>query len=57
MDAESIADLVGLGVGLLVLLGLTIVQWRSYKREHGEGFIHQWLADRHMLDWHHRPKH
>lgn len=57
MDAESIAGLVGLAVGLLVLLALTIFESRSYKREHnGEGMIHHWLATHHMLDWR-RPKH
>jgi hypothetical protein len=57
MDAESIAGLVGLAVGLLVLLALTLFEARSYKREHdGEGHIHHWLATHHMLDWR-RPKH
>jgi hypothetical protein len=57
MDAESIAGLVGLAVGLLVLLALTIFEARSYKREHnGEGYIQHWLATHHMLDWR-RPKH
>jgi hypothetical protein len=57
MDAESIAGLVGLAVGLLVLLALTIFESRSYKREHnGEGMIHHWLAEHHMLGWH-RTKH
>lgn len=56
MDAESIAGLVGLGVGLPVLVGLTVFESRSYKREHGEGAIHHWLATHHMLDWRH-PKH
>ncbi|HWX11757.1 MAG TPA: hypothetical protein VNZ04_07130 [Trinickia sp.] len=56
MDAESIAGLVGLAVGLLVLLALTIFESRSYKREHGEGLIHHWLAAHHMFDWR-RPKH
>ncbi|CAB3649158.1 hypothetical protein [Trinickia soli] len=52
MDAESIAGLVGLAVGLLVLLALTIFESRSYKREHqGEGMVHHWLAQHHMLDW------
>lgn len=52
MDAESIAGLVGLAVGLLVLLALTIFEARSYKRDHGgEGMVHHWLAEHHMLDW------
>ena len=52
MDAESIAGLVGLAVGLLVLLALTIFESRSYKREHqGEGMIHHWLAEHHLFDW------
>ena len=52
MDDESIAWLVGLAVGLLVLLALTIFESRSYKRDHGgEGMIHHWLAAHHMLDW------
>jgi hypothetical protein len=49
MDPESIAGLVGLAVGLLVLLGLTIYESRSYKREHGEGMIHHWLAEHHVF--------
>ncbi|WP_206952642.1 hypothetical protein [Trinickia acidisoli] len=54
MDAESIAGLTGLAAGLLVLLALTIFESRSYKREHnGEGMIHHWLAEHHMLDWRH----
>jgi hypothetical protein len=56
MDAESIAGLVGLAVGLLVLFALTVFESLSYKREHGEGFIHHWLAAHHMLDWR-RTKH
>jgi hypothetical protein len=56
MDAESIAGLVGLCVGLLVLLALTIFETRSYKREHGEGMLHHWLAEHHMTGWH-RTKH
>jgi hypothetical protein len=57
MDAESIAGLVGLAVGLLVLLALTVFESRTYKREHnGEGFIHHWLATHRMLDWR-RPRH
>ncbi|HEV3104644.1 MAG TPA: hypothetical protein VGZ01_03020 [Trinickia sp.] len=57
MDPESIAGLVGLAVGLLVLLALTIFESRSYKREHnGEGMIHHWLAEHHMFD-RRRPKH
>jgi hypothetical protein len=57
MDAESIAGLTGLAVGLLVLLALTIFESRAYRREHhGEGVIHHWLAEHHMLDWR-RPKH
>ncbi len=57
MDAESIAGLVGLAVGLLVLLALTIFETRSYKREHnGEGMLHHWMAEHHMLDWR-RPRH
>jgi hypothetical protein len=56
MDAESIAGLVGLAVGLLVLLALTIFESRSYKREHGEGYIHHWLTAHHMFD-RRRPRH
>ncbi len=32
MDAESIAGLVGLAIGLLVLLALSIFESRAYKR-------------------------
>jgi hypothetical protein len=56
MDAESIAGLVGLAVGLLVLLALTIFETRSYKREHGEGMLHHWMNEHHMLGWR-RPRH
>lgn len=57
MDAESIAGLVGLCVGLLVLLALTIFETRSYKREHnGEGMVHHWLSEHHLPGWH-RTKH
>jgi hypothetical protein len=56
MDAESIAGLVGLAVGLLVLLVLTIFESRSYKREHGKGLIHHWLEAHRIFDWR-RPKH
>ena len=57
MNAESIAGLVGLAAGLLVLLALTIFESRAYKRDHnGEGLIHHWLAAHHMLDWR-RPRH
>jgi hypothetical protein len=55
MDSETIAGLVGLGVGLLVLLGLTMFESREYKREHeGEGMIHHWMAAHHLLDRFHR---
>ena len=55
MDAESIAGLVGLGVGLLVLVALSVFESRTYRREHnGEGMMHHWLAEHHMLDWMHR---
>jgi hypothetical protein len=55
MDAESIAGLVGLGVGLLVLIALSVFESKSYRREHnGEGMMHHWLAEHHMLDWMHR---
>jgi hypothetical protein len=55
MDAETIAGLVGLAVGLLVLLGLSIFESRAYKQEHdGEGMMHHWLAEHHVLDRMHR---
>ncbi|WP_322043098.1 hypothetical protein [Paraburkholderia sp. J67] len=51
MDAETIAGLIGLAVGLLVLLGLSIFESRVYRREHnGEGMMHHWLATHHVLD-------
>ncbi|WP_164707897.1 hypothetical protein [Paraburkholderia phosphatilytica] len=51
MDAETIAGLIGLSVGLLVLIGLTIFESRLYKREHdGEGMVHHWLAAHHVFD-------
>jgi hypothetical protein len=55
MNSESIAGLVGLGIGLLVLVALSVFESRSYRREHnGEGMVHHWLAEHHMLDWRHR---
>jgi hypothetical protein len=55
MDAESIAGLAGLCVGLLVLLGLSIFESRAYRKEHdGEGMMHHWLTEHHMLDRMHR---
>jgi hypothetical protein len=51
MDAETIAGLIGLSVGLLVLIGLSIFESRLYKREHGgEGMVHHWLAAHHLFD-------
>ncbi|MGF6772591.1 hypothetical protein P3T18_005085 [Paraburkholderia sp. GAS199] len=55
MDAETIAGLVGLAIGLLVLLALSIFESRTYRREHdGEGMLHHWLAHQHMPRWLHR---
>lgn len=52
MDAESIAGLIGLAVGLLVLLALSIFESRTYKREHdGEGMVHHWVTHQHMPHW------
>ncbi|CAD6511989.1 hypothetical protein LMG28727_00522 [Paraburkholderia kirstenboschensis] len=48
MDAESVAGLVGLGIGLAVLLALSIFESKTYRREHGEGMLHHWLAHQHM---------
>lgn len=40
MDSESIAGLIGLAIGLLVLAGLTVFESREYRRaHHGEGMI------------------
>jgi hypothetical protein len=51
MDAEQIAGFIGLGIGLLVLVGLSVFESRTYRREHnGEGMMHHWLAEHHMLD-------
>lgn len=51
MDAEQIAGFIGLGIGLLVLVGLSIFESRTYRREHnGEGMMHHWLAEHHMFD-------
>jgi hypothetical protein len=50
MDAETIAGLAGLAVGLLVLLGLSIFESRAYRKEHeGEGMMHHWLAAHHVI--------
>ena len=53
MDAESIAGLVGLGVGLAVLLALSIFESRTYRREPGEGMLHHWISHQHphMPQW------
>jgi len=51
MDAESIAGLAGLIVGLLVLLGLSIFESLAYRKDHGgEGMMHHWLAEHHVLE-------
>jgi hypothetical protein len=62
MNAETIAGLVGLAIGLLVLIALSIFESRTYRREHnGEGMLHHWLTQRHlhmphMPHWR-RPRH
>jgi hypothetical protein len=59
MDAETIAGLVGLAIGLAVLLALTIFESRTYRREHGgEGMLHHWLTHQnmHLPHWK-RPRH
>ena len=51
MDTESIAGFIGLAVGLVVLIGLSVFESRTYRREHnGEGMMHHWLSEHHMLD-------
>jgi hypothetical protein len=51
MDAESIAGLFGLAVGLLVLVALSVFESRTYRREHhGEGMVHHWIATHHVFD-------
>ena len=51
MDSETIAGLAGLGVGLLVLIGLSVFESRQYRREHdGEGMMHHWLAEHHVFE-------
>lgn len=52
MDAETIAGLIGLAIGLLVLVALSVFESRMYRREHdGEGMIHHWFAVHHMPSW------
>ncbi|HZZ12353.1 MAG TPA: hypothetical protein VFE79_16835 [Paraburkholderia sp.] len=52
MDAESIAGLVGLAIGLLVLLALSFFESRTYRRAHGgEGMLHHWLGQQHRPHW------
>ena len=53
MDAESIAGLIGLAIGLLVLLALSIFESRTYRREHdGEGMLHHWSHEHvHRPQW------
>ncbi|BBA41770.1 hypothetical protein CFB40_06955 [Burkholderia sp. AU31652] len=56
MSSEEIAGLIGLFVGLMVLVALSFFESREYKRNHeGEGMIHHWMAEHHLLDW--RRKH
>jgi hypothetical protein len=51
MDVETIAGLIGLGVGLLVLIGLSVFESREYRHEHnGEGMVHHWLSAHHVLE-------
>lgn len=51
MNAEQVAGFIGLGVGLLVLVGLSIFESRTYRREHnGEGMMHHWLSEHHVLN-------
>ncbi|WP_181969829.1 hypothetical protein [Paraburkholderia sp. DHOC27] len=55
MDAEQIAGFIGLGIGLLVLVGLSIFESRTYRREHdGEGMMHHWLSGHHLPHWNRR---
>ncbi|HEY2021661.1 hypothetical protein [Paraburkholderia sp.] len=59
MDAESVAGLIGLAIGLVVLVALSFFESRTYKREHdGEGIVHHWLSHQHlhMPHWR-RPRH
>jgi hypothetical protein len=59
MDAETIAGLIGLAIGLAVLLALSIFESRTYRHEHnGEGMLHHWLTHQsmHMPHWK-RPRH
>lgn len=58
MDSESIAGFIGLAVGLLVLVALSIFESRTYRREHGgEGMVHHWTHEHlHMPHWR-RPRH
>ncbi|AIO33901.1 hypothetical protein NUV26_21895 [Burkholderia pseudomultivorans] len=56
MSSEEIAGLIGLFIGLMVLAALSYFESREYKRSHGgEGMIHHWMAEHHLLDW--RRKH
>ncbi|WP_205783337.1 hypothetical protein [Burkholderia sp. Ac-20344] len=56
MSSEEIAGLIGLFIGLMVLVALSFFESREYKRNHGgEGMIHHWMAEHHLLDW--RRKH
>ncbi|WP_179403253.1 hypothetical protein [Burkholderia guangdongensis] len=55
MTAEEIAGLVGLLVGVMVLVALSVFESHEYKRSHGgEGIVHHWMAEHHLLDWRHR---
>jgi hypothetical protein len=51
MDVETIAGLIGLGVGLLILIGLSVFESREYRHEHnGEGMVHHWLSAHHVFE-------
>jgi hypothetical protein len=58
MNGESIAGLIGLAIGLLVLVALSVFESRTYRREHdGEGMLHHWTHQHlHMPHWR-RPRH
>ncbi|WJF91053.1 hypothetical protein QS306_05220 [Paraburkholderia bonniea] len=55
MNGDDIAGLVGLGIGVLAFIALSVFEMKLYKREHnGEGMVHHWFATHHLSDWIHR---
>ncbi len=52
MDTEIVAGFVGLGIGLAVLVALSVFEVRLFRQQHdGEGIWHHWRAHHPMPAW------